>query len=84
MTHINNNDNVKDRTSETFEDSNMLILCDGHIKLSRYIFTTISNTNRSLNKKPVNITNFLINKSADFFCKKSIIRPSFQTNSFRL
>jgi hypothetical protein len=63
--------------------SKILTLCAGHIKLTRYDFITESKTNLSLNKKPVNITNFRINRSIVFFCKKSNRKPSFHIKSFR-
>ena len=44
---------IKVSISETLEDSNILTLWKGQTKLSRYNFTIISKTNRSLNKNPV-------------------------------
>ena len=43
----------------------------------------LSNNNLSLNKNPVYIKNLRSHRSTVFFCKKSNINPSDQSNSFR-
>ena len=45
-------------------------------RLSLNILTIVSNKKRSVNKKPVSITD-LRSKSIVFFCAKSITKPSF-------
>lgn len=50
---MKNKDITNANISDTLEDSNILTLWKGHIKLSRYNLTTISKTNLSLNKNPV-------------------------------
>lgn len=42
-----------DNISETLLASNVLYLCPGQIKLSKYTRTTESKTKRSLNRNPV-------------------------------
>ena len=71
-----------DNSSEAFDGSKKDKLLRGHTRLSKQTLTTFSKTNLSLNKKPVNITNFLIQASAVFFCKKSNRKPSTQRSSF--
>ena len=81
--NIKYKNNTLDNNSDTLYDSNKERLFDGHTKLSKYILTTFSKTSLSLNKNPVKITNFLIHKSAVFFCKKSNKNPSTHSSSLR-
>lgn len=56
-TDTKKSDNIKKivvvSISEVLEDSKILLLCKGQIKLSKYIRTINSKTTRSLNKNPV-------------------------------
>jgi hypothetical protein len=71
ITEIKNNETNKKivvtNISDTFDDSNILLVCSGHIILSKYIRTINSKTTLSLNKKPVYITNLRTHESAVFF-----------------
>ena len=51
--HVSMINIIIDNISETLCASNVLYLCPGQIKLSKYIRITESKTNLSLNKNPV-------------------------------